>query len=88
MDIFYDYIFCKPVNDGSMTANGAYRGIQAERPTILEVIKRGKDVKLVKTGDIVLIDKYSGLETEIDGEEYIIITEKNLIAKIGENNGK
>lgn len=86
MDIFYDYIFCKPTNDGSITNNGAYRGIQAERPTILEVLKTGKDVKYVKPGDVILIDKYSGIESEINGEEYVIITEKNLIAKIGENN--
>lgn len=82
MEIFYDYIFCKPVKDGAITSKGAYRGLQKEKPTQLEVVLIGKEVKKVKKGDIVLIEKYSGIETEIDDIEYTIIREKDLIAKL------
>ena len=85
MHIFYDFIFCKPYTDGAMTANGAYRGLQKEKPTQLVVEKVGEEVTKVKPNDIILIEKYSGIEIDIDNEEYIIIRQKDLIAKIGEN---
>jgi len=86
MDIFYDYIFCKPVSDGSITSNGVYRGIQKEKPTLLKIEKIGEEVSKVMAGDIVLVEKYSGIEIEIDNEEYVVIREKDLIAKIGDKN--
>lgn len=36
----------------------------------------------VKTGDIVLIEKYSGQEVTLDGEEYVIARGDDLIAII------
>ena len=86
MQIFYDFIFCKPYTNSSLTANGAYRGLQKEKPTQLVVEKVGEEVNKVKPGEIILIEKYSGIEIDIENEEYIIIRQKDLIAKIGENN--
>jgi chaperonin GroES len=37
----------------------------------------------VKVGDRVLFGKYSGNEISVDGEEYFIIEEKDVLAKIG-----
>jgi chaperonin GroES len=34
----------------------------------------------VKTGDHVLYRKYSGSEVKIDGNEYLIIPEKDVLA--------
>ena len=43
----------------------------------------GKTVKLeVKKGDKVLYGKYSGTEVTIDGEEYLIMRESDILAKI------
>ena len=43
----------------------------------------GKLVKLeVKKGDKVLYGKYSGTEVTIDGEEYLIMRESDILAKI------
>lgn len=36
----------------------------------------------VKTGDIVLIEKYSGQEVTLDGEDYVIARGEDLIAII------
>jgi len=44
----------------------------------------GKRVAIeVKTGDKVLLSKYSGSEVKIDGNEYIIIKEEDVLAIVG-----
>ncbi|MFA5007796.1 MAG: co-chaperone GroES [Candidatus Omnitrophota bacterium] len=41
----------------------------------------GKIVPLnVKVGDIVLYGKYSGTEITVDGEEYLIVKEEDILA--------
>ncbi|WP_299425369.1 co-chaperone GroES [uncultured Meiothermus sp.] len=41
----------------------------------------GKRIPMdVKEGDIVVFAKYGGTEIEIDGEEYIILSERDLLA--------
>jgi len=45
--------------------------------------KKGELIPLeVKTGDDVLYSKYSGTEVKIDGEEYLIIKESDILAII------
>jgi chaperonin GroES len=61
-----------------------------EKPQEAEVIavgpgslNEGKRVPLeVKAGDKVLIGKYSGTEVKIEGEEYLIIREDELLAVV------
>jgi chaperonin GroES len=36
----------------------------------------------VKTGDKVLYDKYAGTEVKLDDEEYLILRESNIVAKL------
>ncbi|MDI3340892.1 MAG: co-chaperone GroES [Sphaerobacter sp.] len=38
----------------------------------------------VKVGDQVLFAKYAGTELKIDDEEYLILSEKDILAVIGE----
>ena len=45
------------------------------------VLENGQRVPLeVKEGDIVVFAKYDGTEIEIDGEEYVILSERDLLA--------
>ena len=45
------------------------------------VLENGQRVPLeVKEGDIVVFAKYGGTEIEIDGEEYVILSERDLRA--------
>lgn len=37
----------------------------------------------IKPGDKILFGKYSGSETKIDGEEYLILREDEILAVIG-----
>lgn len=46
--------------------------------------KDGKRQPLdVKTGDKVLIGKYSGNEVSVDGKDYVILTEDEVLAVVG-----
>lgn len=49
--------------------------------------KKAEDGKIiplsVKTGDKVLYGKYSGTEITVDGEEYLIVKEEDILAIIG-----
>ncbi len=59
-----------------------------EKPQVAEVLAVGpgatKDGKLVpmsvKIGDKVITSKYSGTELKLDGEEYIIVSEEDILA--------
>jgi chaperonin GroES len=45
------------------------------------ILENGQRVPLeVKEGDIVVFAKYGGTEIEIDGEEYVILPERDLLA--------
>ena len=45
------------------------------------VLENGQRVPLeVKEGDIVVFAKYGGTEIEIDGEEHVILSERDLLA--------
>lgn len=45
------------------------------------VLENGQKVPPeVKEGDIVVFAKYGGTEIEIDGEEYVILSERDLLA--------
>jgi chaperonin GroES len=46
-----------------------------------KVTEDGKTIPMnVKTGDKILYGKYSGTEVKIDGEEYLIIKESEILA--------
>ncbi len=60
-----------------------------EKPQIAEVIavgtgevnNEGKLIPMtVKVGDKVIISKYSGTEVKLDGEEYVIVKETDILA--------
>lgn len=60
-----------------------------EKPQVAEVIavgsgeinNEGKLIPMtVKVGDKVIISKYSGTEVKLDGEEYVIVKENDILA--------
>src|ERR1700675_275897 len=86
----YDRIVVKRIEEQETTRNGIVIPDSAkEKPQEGEVIavghgKRLEDGKIVpldvKAGDRVLFGKYSGNETKLDGTEYIIIREDDVLA--------
>ncbi len=65
-------------------------GSAKEKPQIAEIIEvgpggvvDGKEVKMiVKKGQKVLISKYSGTEVKIDGQEYTILRQDDILAVV------
>ena len=48
-----------------------------------KISDQGEVIKMsVKVGDVVLYGKYSGTEVTIDGEEYLIVRESDILAVI------
>ncbi len=61
-----------------------------EKPQVAEVVAAGpggvvdgKEVVMeVAVGDKVLISKYAGTEVKVDGEEYTILRQSDILAKV------
>jgi chaperonin GroES len=62
----------------------------AEKPQIAEVIAvgpggvvDGKEIEMhVKVGDKVITSKYGGTEVKLDGKEYIILRQSDILAVV------
>ena len=88
-----DRVLVKYSDEAEKSAGGLYIPDAAkEKPQKGEVMAVGTgkmmdDGKLqkleVKVGDIVLFDKYSGSKITMDGEEYLIIREEDILGKLG-----
>ena len=86
----YDRIVVKRIDEQETTRSGIIIPDSAqEKPQEAEVVavgngKRLEDGKVValdvKTGDRILFGKYSGNEIRLDGEEYLIMREDEVLA--------
>jgi len=48
-----------------------------------KLLENGKRAELlVKIGDLVLYGKYAGTEVTVDGKEYLIMRESDILAKV------
>ena len=67
----------------SKTASGLYLPDNAkEKPVVATVQAVGPDVKNVKKGDRVVYKEYSTTELKIDGTEYLIVKEEDVLATL------
>ncbi|MDD2471393.1 MAG: co-chaperone GroES [Dehalococcoidales bacterium] len=86
-----DRVLVKPIEAEEVTKGGIVLPATAqEKPLEGKVLAagpgkrndKGEPVALdVKVGDVILYSKYGGTEIKIDGEELIILTESNILAK-------
>ena len=66
-------------------------GKEKELPQQAEVVEvgpggmvNGEEVKMeVKKGDVVIYSKYAGTDVKLDGEEYVIVSQKDILAIVG-----
>jgi chaperonin GroES len=85
----YDRIVVKRIEEQETTRNGIIIPDSAkEKPQEAEVMAIGKGKRLedgtvvaldVKVGDRILFGKYSGNEIKLDGTEYIIMREDDVL---------
>lgn len=67
----------------SKTASGIYLPDGAkEKPVMATVEAVGSDVKGIKIGDRILYKEYSTTEIKIDGVEYLIVKEEDVLATV------
>ena len=86
-----DRVVVKLVEAEEKTKSGLILTAAAqEKPQVAEVIAvgpggmvDGKEVKMiVKVGDRVITSKYSGTEVKMDGEEYTIVKQSDILAVV------
>ncbi len=65
------------------TAAGIYLPDGAkEKPVVATVEAVGPDVKGIKKGDRIVYKEYSTTELKIDGTEYLIVREEDVLATL------
>lgn len=83
-----DRVVIKMVEAEEKTKSGIILTCSAkEQPQMAEVIEvgpggmvDGKEIKMeVKAGDRVIFSKYAGTEVKLDGEEYIIVRQNDIL---------
>ena len=88
-----DRVVIKTVEAEETTKSGIIlAGSAKEKPQVAVVLAvgpggmvDGKEVEmLVKVGDKVLTSKYSGTEVKVDGEEYTIVRQSDILAIVEE----
>lgn len=89
----HDRVVVKRVEEETKTAGGiVLPGSAAEKPSEGEVLAVGSGKPLdngqvrpmaVKVGDKVLFGKYSGIEVKVDGEQYIVMREEDIMGILG-----
>ena len=86
-----DRVVIKMVEAEETTKSGIIlTGAAKEKPQVAEVIAvgpggnvEGKEFTMyVSVGDRVLISKYSGTEIKLDGQEYIIVRQNDILAVV------
>jgi chaperonin GroES len=65
------------------TASGLYLPDNAKEKSVVAEIKAvGPDVKTVKIGEKIIYKEYSANEFKIDGTEYLLIKEEDILATV------
>jgi len=88
-----DRVVIKPSTKEERTSSGLVLPDTAkEKPQEGEVVAAGpgrvaddgKRIAMeVKVGDLVVYSKYAGTELKEDGQEYLIVRESDILAKVG-----
>ncbi len=86
-----DRVVIKVVESEETTKSGiVLPGTAKEKPQMAEVLAvgpggvvDGKEIKMeVKVGDRVIYSKYAGTEVKMDGQEYIIVRQSDILAVV------
>ena len=85
----FDRVVIKMVEAEETTKSGIIlAGNAKEKPQVAEIVAvgpggvvEGKGITMqVKVGDRVLISKYAGTEVKLDGQEYTILRQNDILA--------
>ncbi len=78
-----DYVVAEAEAAQTKTASGIYlpEGA-AEKPKVAKVAAVGKQVKDLKVGDKIIYKGYSTNDVKVDGKEYILVKEEDVLATV------
>ena len=82
-----DRVVLKQVEAEETTASGIVLPGQAQEAEVIAVgpggVVNGKEVKMeVEVGNTVIYSKYAGTEVKMDGTDYIIVKQEDILAII------
>lgn len=78
-----DRVVAQVEEAASKTASGLYLPDNAkEKSKVAKVVATGATVKDLKTGDRIVYKEYSTTEVKVEGVEYIIIKEEDVLATL------
>ena len=77
-----DRVVAKKDAATSTTASGILLGEAKEKPNTATVESIGPDVKNIKKGDRILYSEYSATEIKLDGTDYLIVKEEDVLATL------
>lgn len=65
------------------TASGIYLPESSkEKPVLAKVTAVGPDVKTLKVGDRIVYKEYATTELKVDGTEYLLVKEEDVLATL------
>ena len=84
----FDRVVIKMVEAETTKSGIILAGNAKEKPQVAEIVAvgpggvvEGKEITMqVKVGDRVLISKYAGTEVKLDGQEYTILRQNDILA--------
>jgi len=78
-----DYVVAQAEEAKTKTASGLYLPQNsAEKPKVAKVVAIGVDAKQVKVGDRIIYKSFSPTEVKVDGEEYLLVKEEDILATV------
>lgn len=78
-----DYVVAQPEEAATKTASGLYLPEKsAEKPKVAKVLAVGPTASQVKVGDRILYKSYSPTEVKVDGKEYLLVKEEDILATL------
>lgn len=83
-----DKVLVKMKEQEETTKSGIILAASKEKPQVAEVVAVGpgrvidgeKEEMYIKPGDNVILNKYAGTEVKYENEEYIIISQSEILA--------
>lgn len=78
-----DYVVAQNEEAQAKTASGIYLPDNAqEKPKTAKVVATGPNAKQVKVGDRIVYKSYSTTDVKVDGDEYILVKEEDVLATV------
>lgn len=78
-----DYVVAVAEEAKTKTASGLYLPEKTtEKPKVAKVVAVGAAAQQVKAGDRIIYKSYSPTEVKVDGVEYLLVKEEDIMATV------